>query len=91
MAKPKKDESKDNKTSELNYDLIPDNTVSIIIKNKGRVLTTGLTLPEITKDTPEEDVVMAMQRVKDCHERLNNTLFYQFAENPKDKDRPELA
>lgn len=89
--KPKKDESKGNKTKELDYNLIPDNTVTIVVKNKGRLLTTGLTLPEVTKDTSEEDVVMAMQRVKDCHERLNNTLYYTFAENPKDKERPELA
>lgn len=91
QKKPKKDESKNNKTSELDYSLIPDNTVTIIIKNKGRVLTTGLTLPEVTKETPEEDVVMALQRVKDCHERLNNTIFYEFAGNPKEKERPELA
>lgn len=88
---PKEDASKGNETSKIDFSLIPDNTVTIIVKNKGRLVTTGLTLPEIAKDTPEEDLLMAMQRVKDAHERLNNTVFYTWAGNPPEKPKPELA
>ena len=78
-------------TSEkIDFSKIPDGTVTVIIKNKGQVHTTGLTLPEIAKDTPDEDLQMARQRVKDVHERLDNTLFYTLAERPKDLDKPSL-
>ena len=79
-----------NKTDQIDYSLIPDQTVTVIIKNKGEVQATGLTLPVIEKGMPEEDLLMAMQRVKDVHTRLNNTIFYKLAGKPDTDTLPEL-
>jgi hypothetical protein len=81
----------ENKTSSIDYSLIPNGTVTVIIKNKDKVFTTGLTLPSLDKETAEEDVVMALQRVKDSQDRLMNTVYYTLAERDKSKELPELA
>ena len=82
---------KENKTNEIEYDKIPDNTVTIIIKNGGKVYSKGLTLPVIDKSTADEDVTMAMQRVKDMGDICVNTIFYTL-KGHADKDvKPELS
>lgn len=70
---------------------IQDNTVTIIIKNGGKIYQKGLTLPEITKDTPDEDVHMAMQRVKDVGDIGINTIFYTLKQHGDTDVKPELA
>lgn len=77
-------------SDKIDFSKIPDGTVTVIIKNKGQVHTTGLTLPVIEKSTPDEDLQMARQRVKDVHERLDNTIFYTLAERAKHLDKPSL-
>ena len=88
MADQPKEPAK--KSDPIDFTKVPDGTVTIIIKNKGQVHTTGLTLPVIEKSTPDEDLQMARQRVKDVHERLDNTLFYTLAERAKHLDKPSL-
>ena len=88
MAEPAKEPAK--KSDPIDFTKIPDGTVTVIIKNKGQLHTTGLTLPAIDKDTPDEDLQMARQRVKDVHERLDNTLFYTLAGKPQTVDKPNL-
>lgn len=79
------------KPDELEYAKIPDNSVTIIIKNGGKAYQKGLTLPEITPDTPDEDVHMAMQRVKDCGDIGINTIFYTLKKHGDKDVKPELA
>lgn len=78
------------KSEKIDFTKIPDGTVTVIVKNKGKVHTTGLTLPQIDKDTPDEDLQMARQRVKDVHERLDNTLFYTLAGKSEMTEKPGL-
>lgn len=78
-------------SKKLDFSKLPDQTVTIIVKNQGKVHTTGLTLPVIAPDTPDEDLVMAMQRVKDCNTRLLNTIYYTLAKKPKEQELPELS
>lgn len=80
-----------NKTNEINTDLIPDNTVTMIIKSGGKVYTKGLTLPVINRDTPDEDVHMAMQRVKDVGDIGVNTVFYKLKGHREKDVKPELS
>lgn len=70
---------------------IPDNSVTLIIKAKGKVFTKGLTLPELDEHTPDEDVHMAMQRVKDCGDIGVNTVFYTLKKHGDKDVKPELA
>lgn len=76
---------------ELDLLKIQDNTVTIIIKNGGKIFQKGLTLPEITQDTPDEDVHMAMQRVKDVGDIGINTIFYTLKQHGDTDVKPELA
>lgn len=76
---------------ELDVLKIQDNTVTMIIKVGGKVYQKGLTLPEITKDTPDEDVHMAMQRVKDVGDIGINTIFYSLKKHGDTDVKPELA
>jgi hypothetical protein len=76
---------------ELDLIKIQDNTVTIIIKNGGKIFQKGLTLPEIHQDTPDEDVHMAMQRVKDVGDIGINTLFYTLKKHGDKDVKPELA
>lgn len=80
-----------NEPDELAVVKIPDNTVTMIIKVGGKVYQKGLTLPEITKDTPDEDVHMAMQRVKDCGDIGVNTIFYTLKQHADKDVKPELS
>ena len=80
-----------NNPDELDPIKIPDNTVTMIIKVNGKVYQKGLTLPPVAKDTLDEDVHMAMQRVKDVGDIGVNTIFYTL-KGHDDKDvKPELA
>lgn len=83
--------SNDNRTNEINADLIPENTVTIIMKTGGKVYTKGLTLPVIDKATPDEDVHMAMQRVKDTADICINTIFYTLKGHAEKDVKPELS
>jgi hypothetical protein len=80
-----------NEPDELAVIKIPDNTVTMIIKVGGKVYQKGLTLPEVSKDTPDEDVHMAMQRVKDCGDIGVNTIFYTLKQHADKDVKPELA
>lgn len=80
-----------NEPDELAVVKIPDNTVTMIIKVGGKVYQKGLTLPEVNKDTPDEDVHMAMQRVKDCGDIGVNTIFYTLKKHGDKDVKPELA
>lgn len=79
------------KPDELDVVKIPDNSVTMIIKVGGKVYQKGLTLPEVSKDTPDEDVHMAMQRVKDCGDIGVNTIFYTLKQHGDKDVKPELA
>lgn len=79
------------KPDELDYAKIPDNSVTMIIKVGGKAYTKGLTLPEIKEDTPDEDVHMAMQRVKDVGDIGVNTIFYTLKKHGDKDVKPELA
>ena len=79
------------KPDELDVVKIPDNTVTLIIKAKGKVFTKGLTLPELDENTPDEDVHMAMQRVKDCGDIGVNTVFYTLKKHGDKDVKPELS
>ena len=81
----------DNKTNQIDHDLIPDNTVTIIMKAGGKIYTKGLTLPVIDTSTPDEDVTMAMQRVKDVGDICINTLFYTLKGHSQKDVKPELS
>ena len=76
---------------EIDVVKIPDNTVTLIIKAKGKVFTKGLTLPALDQDTPDEDVHMAMQRVKDVGDIGVNTVFYTLKKHGDTDVKPELA
>lgn len=80
-----------NQPDEIEVVKIPDNTVTLIIKSKGRVFTKGLTLPELDEDTPDEDVHMAMQRVKDVGDIGVNTVFYSLKKHGDHDTKPELS
>lgn len=80
-----------NEPDELDLLKLQDNTVTIIIKNGGKAYTKGLTLPEINPDTPDEDVHMAMQRVKDVGDIGVNTIFYTLKKHGEKDVKPELA
>lgn len=86
-----KDKEPAAKSDPIDFTKLPEQTVTIIIKNKSKVHTTGLTLPKIGPETPEEDLLMALQRVTDCNKRLLNTIYYTLAEKPKTQDLPPLA
>jgi hypothetical protein len=81
----------ENSTNEINHDKIPENTVTIIIKSGGKIYSRGLTLPVITTDTPDEDVTMAMQRVRDMGNICVNTIFYTLKGHAKTDIKPELV
>ena len=80
-----------NEPDELEVVKIPDNTVTLVIKAKGKVFTKGLTLPPLDKDTPDEDVHMAMQRVKDVGDIGVNTVFYTLKQHGDKDVKPELV
>lgn len=82
--------NKENKTNEIPHDLIPDNTITMILKSGGKVYSKGLTLPTLTPDMAEEDLLMALQRIKDTSDIAQNTAFYKLAGKPQHKEKPTL-
>lgn len=82
---------KDNKTNAIQHSDIPDNTVTVILKSGGKVYSKGLTLPVLDKNTADEDVTMAMQRVHDMSEILINTIFYNLKGHEQKDVKPELV
>jgi len=82
---------KSNKTNEIKHAAIPDNTITVILKSGGKVYSKGLTLPIIDKDTADEDVTMAMQRIHDSSEILINTVFYTLKGHDQKDVKPELV
>ena len=80
-----------NNTDKIDYDKIPDNTVTVIMKSGGKIYSKGLTLPVLNKDTPDEDVVMSMQRVRDISTMCIDTIFYKLKGHGKNDIKPELV
>lgn len=78
------------KSDQIDFTKIPDQTITIIVKNKGEARATGLTLPVIEEGMPEEDLLMALQRIKDASTRLLHTVYYTYAGKDKTTELPEL-
>lgn len=73
------DESKDNKTNEVDHDKIPDNTFTIILKANGKVYALGGMIGKIEEDTLDEDLNSTLRAVNGAGITLQRTLAVKVA------------
>lgn len=72
-------ESTDNKTNEVEYSKIPDNTFTIILKAGGKVYAIGGEIGKIETDTPDEDLNSTLRAVNGAGITLQRTLAVKVA------------
>ena len=82
------DESKDNKTNEISHDLLPDNTVTVIMKVGGKVYSRGAQISEVKPGMPDEDLDSVLRGVRGLALSIPRTLAYVVAKRPLEYEIP---
>lgn len=83
------DESPDNKTSEIDHKLIPDNTFTMILKVHGKVWSKGGMLGDnIEQGMPDEDLDSALRAVNGAGVAMQRTLAVKCANKSEDYPLP---
>ena len=88
------EESKENQTNNIPYDLLPDNTFTIILKAKGKVYALGGEIGVIEPDIHDEDLDSVLRAINGAGLTLQRTVAVAVAgRNPEYKlpgDHPAI-
>ncbi len=82
------EETTDNATNEVQHDLIPDNTVTVIVKVHGKVYSRGASLGDIKPEMPDEDLDSTLRAVRGLGITMQRTVATKGADRPAEYPLP---
>lgn len=83
-------ETSENKTNEIEHELLPENTITLILKADGKVYSIGANIGNIVHGIPDEDLDSTLRAVRGLCVNLLRTIAVQLGGKPEEYPLPNI-